>query len=318
MSRFFNLAWLFAGSCMIAAAQQPQLSDLGAQPVSHESRELAGVRQAIDARQFAQAEDILRGYLQANDLSSDAHTLLAYALLRENKPRESLAEYTRAASLSRPTADTLINVAQDYVLLDDLDDAVAWNLRAVQMEPHNAEAWYGLGRLRYSQQRYGDAKSAFGRALELAPESVKVENNLGLALEATDDLDGAGAAYRKAIAMQASMPLGERSDQPLLNLATLLLHENKATEAEPLLRQAVEIDPSEYRSREQLGHLYFQRSEFALAQDQLEQAVKLAPDQSSLRFLLGQAYQKQGKKQQATQEFAAAQRLTSAAAMSKP
>lgn len=300
-----------------ACGQKLQLSDPG-DAVPQEAPELARARQLMDGRQFSQAEEMLRLYLRSNDLSPSAHALLGYALLRENKPRESLQEYTRAASLRTPTADTLVNVAQDYVLLSDLDDAATWSLRAVQMEPGNANAWYNLGRVRYSQQRYGDAKSAFARALELAPDSVKAQNNLGLALEATDDIDGALTAYRKAVAMQAKLPLKQRDDQPLLNLATLLLHQNKPDEAEPLLRDVAVIDPDNYRTHEQLGHLYLLRAQYPQAQAQLEQAVKLAPDQSSLHFLLGQAYRKQGKTEQAQQEFAAAQRLTSAAANAKP
>ena len=52
-----------------------------------------------------------------------ARYLLAYALLRQNKPKDSL-KYTRAA-LQTPTAEQLREVGQDYVLLDDTTDVPA-------------------------------------------------------------------------------------------------------------------------------------------------------------------------------------------------
>ena len=48
---------------------------------------------------------MLRGYLKDNDGSARGHALLAYSLLRQNRAKESLAEYTRSAALARPDAE---------------------------------------------------------------------------------------------------------------------------------------------------------------------------------------------------------------------
>ncbi len=93
--------------------------------------------------------------------------MLAYALLRENKPADSLKEYTRAAAMEKPSASMLERVGQDYVLLGDWDDADKWTLRAVQMNPSDADAWYSLGRIRYSEQRFRDALSCYPAGAEV-------------------------------------------------------------------------------------------------------------------------------------------------------
>jgi Flp pilus assembly protein TadD len=270
------------------------------------------VQSLLDAGRFHEAEGALRIYLVGNDLSAPAHAMLAYALLRENKPEDSLKEYTRAASMEKPTASMLEHVGQDYVLLGDWDDADKWTLRAVQMSPSDADAWYSLGRIRYSEQRFSDALSCFQQALKLSPKNVKAENNLGLAHEALNQVDAAAAAYRQAIEWQNQGPRDQLSEEPLLNLGVVLLHRNQLTEAEDLLTKAAALAPKDPRIHEQLGHLYMQKADYGAAERELQQACQLDPKNSSLHFLLGQAYRHLGKLQESKAEFAASARLGNA------
>lgn len=290
------------------SAQQPDLSD----PKVSGEREntLAGVKALLDAGEFREAESALRSYLVDNDLSASAHEMLAYTLLRENKPADSLKEYTRAAAMETPSASLLEHVGQDYVLLGDWDDADKWTLQAVRLSPSDAEAWYSLGRIRYSEQRFRDAVSCFQQALKYSPKSVKAENNLGLAYEATNQTDAAIVAYRQAIAWQDQGPPGEVSEQPLLNLGIVLLHRGEVAEAGSLLSKAAAIAPNDPRIHEQLGHLYMQKADYASAEPELKRACELDPKSSSLHFLLGQTYRHLGKMEEANAEFAASQRLS--------
>lgn len=291
-------------------AQQPALSDQT--PSSREENPLTEVKVLLDAGRFQEAEGALRSYLVDNDLSATAHETLAYVLLRENRPADSLKEYTRAATMESPSASMLEHVGQDYVLLGDWDDADKWTLRAVQTNPSDADAWYSLGRIRYSEQRFRDAVSCFQQVLKFSPKSVKAENNLGLAYEATNQTDAAVAAYRQAIEWQNQGPLDQLSEQPLLNLGIVLLHRGEMTDAESLLTKAAALAPKDPRIHEQLGHLYMQRADFGAAERELKQACTLDSKNSSLHFLLGQAYRHLGKMEEAKEEFATSARLANA------
>ena len=300
----------FAYALFAHAAQQPVLSD--PRP-SRGENPLADVKALLDAGRFREAESALRTYLINNDLSASAHEMLAYSLLRQNKPADSLKEYTRAASIETPSATILEHVGQDYVLLGDWDDADRWTLRAVQMNPADADAWYSLGRIRYSEQRFRDAVSCFQQALKLSPMSAKVENNLGLAFEATNQTDAAIAAYRQAIVWQNQGPSDQVSEQPLLNLGIVLLHRGELAEAETLLAKAAILAPKDPRIHEQLGHLYMQKGQYGAAERELKEACELDPKSSSLHFLLGQAYRHLGKVEEAKAEFSTSARLSNAA-----
>jgi Flp pilus assembly protein TadD len=137
-----------------------------------------------------------------------------------------------------------------------------------------------------------------------------VENNLGLAFEATNQTDAAVAAYRQAIEWQDQGPRDQLSEQPLLNLGVVLLHRGEMTEAESLLTKAAAMAPRDPRIHEQLGHLYMQKADYAAAEHELQKACELDPRNSSLHFLLGQAYRHLGKLEDAKAEFAASARLS--------
>jgi tetratricopeptide (TPR) repeat protein len=267
------------------------------------------VQALLDAARYHEAEGALRVYLVQNSGSAAGHAMLAYALLRENQPRESLEEYTRASAIEKPSAEMLERVGQDYVLLGDWNDADKWTLRAVQMNPADADAWYSLGRIRYTNQRFSDALSCFERVLKLTPKSVKAENNLGLAHEAMNQTDAAVVAYSQAIAWQNEGPLNQRSEQPLLNLSIVLLHRNELAEAEPLLTEAAAIAPKDPRILEQLGQLHMQKADYVAARRELQQACEQDPKSSGLHFLLGQAYRHLGQQEEAKAEFATSARL---------
>jgi Flp pilus assembly protein TadD len=280
----------------------PQISDMPAPRAEAAGSTLQGVQRLIDAGEFKRAASALGAYLQREQTSAKAHSMLAYCMLRMGDAKGSLTEYTKAAAIERPDSTDLQNVAKDYALLNDLPDADHWMSLAVQMNPKDPEAWYGLGRIRYSQQRFQDAADCFGRALVFAPQSVKAENNLGLSYEGLNRTDDAVTAYRNAIKWQGDSP--HPSEQPLVNLGIVLLHQGKLPAAEQLLTQAAAIAPRDPTIREQLGHLYLQQNQLGKAQEQFEQAIALNPENPALHFLLGRVYRAEGEDEKAKAEFA--------------
>jgi Flp pilus assembly protein TadD len=278
-------------------APQPALCLANEQPGCIED----GARQSLVRGQFEEAEKELRQVIAAGSPCPDAHFLLAYALLRQNRPKESLAEYTAAARLRTPTPEDLRNVALDYVLLKDYPDADHWIQRALLVNAHDSENWYVLGRIRYSTGDFPGAVKAFEHTLLLAPGSVKAENNLGLAYEGLNQVDKAVDAYRLAIAFGEKS--GKPSEQPMINLAILLAHRSDLDAALALLERAVILAPEDASVREHLGHVYLERNELAEAQVQLEKAVAFSPQDARLHFLLGQVYRREGISDKANFEF---------------
>jgi tetratricopeptide (TPR) repeat protein len=255
----------------------------------------------IQLQEFPAADAALRGYIRNHSESQDALYLLGFVLHRENKPKESLEIYTKAAATHTPTGDDLKIVGLNYVLLNDYPDAIKWFEKAVEFEPRNSDAWYYLGRAYYSQTRVPDAKNAFLTVLKLEPYHSKAENNLGLIFESEAKPDEALVAYRSAINWQEHSPTP--SEQPYLNLGSLLLEQGSASDALQPLQKAVAIAPNNASCHLKLGSARLRLGKLKEAQPELEEAVRLEPENAAAHFQLGRLYKQLKLTDRAKKEF---------------
>ncbi len=255
----------------------------------------------VNLGEFAAAEPVVRAYLEVVKNSYQALYLLGYVLEQENKPKESLESFTRAAAISTPRPEDLRLVALDYVLLDDYKDAIEWLSRAVGGNPSNSEAWYDLGRAHMHVGNFAEAQRDFERVIALAPRDARALNNLGLTYEAQNRSDEALAAYNRAIDAQSDSR--HPSEQPLLNLGVLLNTRNRFSEAAALLEKAVAIAPVSSRCHEELSRAYAGAHRDGLARDQMERAVLLDPKSPSLHYELSQIYRRAGLADRAQAEL---------------
>jgi tetratricopeptide (TPR) repeat protein len=259
---------------------------------------LAETENLVRAEVYGRAECKARQLIAAQPDSAEAHYLLGYILNRNDKPDESLKEYTAGAKLRHPSSNDLAVVALDYALLKDYTDAAKWMNQALAGEPGNAQYWYYLGRIQYSLNAFDDARTAFEKSLSLRPNDVHDLYNLGLTYEGLGQPETAIELYRQAITND-----GASDAQPFYDLGSLLARENRTDEALPLLEKAAELEPRNpgilegvAKAEGQLGHLQSSRKH-------LELAVILQPNVSSLHFELGHVYQKLQMATAAKQQF---------------
>lgn len=266
----------------------------------------------VRLEKYADADTSLHAYLGEQPNSPEALYLLGYVLNRENRPSESLAVYTKAAALQPPLGDDLKIVGLDYVLLNDYADAIHWLEKAVQLDDRNYEAWYFLGRAYYTRTRISEAGAAFEKALQLKPHDSKAENNFGLVLEAEARPAEAMQAYRSAIEWQQKEP--RQSEQPYLNLGSILLDQDRSEEALPSLEQAVKLGLTNPLCHQKLGTAFLRLSKLGEAQKELEAAARLDPENAATHFQLGKLYKQMHAMDRAQKEFARAEEIQSRAA----
>ena len=246
----------------------------------------------VELNKLRDAEQLARRFLEVHKNSGDGHFLLGYILFKLEQPKSSLAEYTEGAKYRKPTAADLQAVAGDYVLLKDYPDADKWFTTAIEWNPNDALGWYYLGRTKYNENRFDEAVSAFQKCLELDPKNVKAEDNLGLSYEGLGRMDDAMAAYRTAIAWQTGSTT--RNAGPFLDLGSLLVESDHASDALPYLLDAARLSPEDYRVHRQLGKTYARLNQLEKAGAEFEQAARLAPENAPIHFMLAQVYRRQG------------------------
>jgi tetratricopeptide (TPR) repeat protein len=282
---------------------------------------------------LSEAEAAIRNYLQEHVDSADAHFLLGFILFREvqakwleagekdsealrynsgdlsgslvtyrdAKVKESLAEFTAGAKYHVPNAFDLKIVGLDYILLKDYLDADHWLTRSLQWDPRDAQAWYYMGRTKYSESQFREAIEAFAHCLRLEPRNIQAENNVGLSYEALGQPDQAIQAFKNAIAWEVESP--DKDPEPFIELAHLYLNQNEPEKAVPYLSQSIAIFPRVSKAHETLGKAYSLLHRLPEAQAELEQAVALAPEAASLHCMLGQVYRQEGMVKEAKAAF---------------
>ncbi len=211
---------------------------------------------------------------------------------RDTKSKASLAEFTAGAKYHTPSAFDLKIVAFDYMLLDDYMDADKWLSKLLEWTPNDTEGWYYLGRTKYNENRFEEAVHAFQQTLKLEPNSVKAEDNLGLAFAGLGRVEDAALAYENAIAWQKKA--ATKNPGPYIDMGSLLLDENRPTDAISYLMQAIEISPRDFKAHELLGKAYSRLDQLPQAQNELERAIALAPQNPNLPCMLAPLYRKQG------------------------
>ena len=293
---------------------------------------LIEAKSLLDKGLVTQAETVTRQFLLQHADSAEGHYLLGYILfdevrekylgeeqkegenfqydetvsaslveMRDTKARESLVELSAGARYRSPSAFDLKIVALNYLLLKDEPSAEKWLNASTKLNSQDAQAWYYLGRTRYSETKYASAIEAFAHCLKLDPENVVAEYNVGLSYEGLNQSDQAIQAYQNAIAWESQRQL--KSPAPFVALARLYLHQNQPEKAVPYLLQAVTAFPQLSLPHEELGKAYSVLHRLPEAQEQLEKAVQLSPQNASLRCLLGQVYQQQKMTAKAQTEF---------------
>ncbi len=248
------------------------------------------------------AEQELRAALVLNPAETNAHFLLGNVLFLENRPQDSLAEYTAGARRRSPGVEELMTVASDYILLKDLADADKWLNYVVELDPSNARAWYLLGRTQYNEDHTVDAERSFKRVLAIHPNDVRAEYNLGLVDEKLQRPAEALTAYRTAIAWQSGKTTQDA--QPYLDLGMLLASQNNAAEALPVLQDAVRYAPENPLAHQELGRVFESLGRYEEALGSLHRAVTLAPEAQQPHFFLARVLKRLGRNDEAAAEYA--------------
>ena len=262
---------------------------------------LLEARALLENERLPEADHTVRAYLATDVRSASGLYLLGDVLFLENRPRESLETYTRAAAIRTPSAEDLRVVALDYVLLDSYPDARHWLTRALSLNPQNPLALYDLGRVDMHDGNFNAALQHFEASLALDPGAPRTLNNLGLTFEALNRPADALASYARAIQSQRTGP--HTSEQPLLNQGALLTTQNRAGEAVLPLTASVRIAPRCIRCHEELARALAAVGQLSPAIEQLRAAIALEPQNPRLHFQLGQLCRRAGLLEEARREF---------------
>ena len=189
----------------------------------------------------------------------------------------------------------------------DVNMAKKYYETATQLDPSYALAWVGLSRARYWQANAGIvpvgegqrlAREAVERALVLNPNLAAAHAQMSRLKRQVDfDWVGSNASIQQAITLEPGKP--EYIEQAATSAAYL----GRFDQALELGRRAVELDPLNASSWENLGEIEIFNGQLDQAAADCKKALELNPDVPPGPFYLILIYIMQGRPQDALPEF---------------
>ena len=177
-------------------------------------------------------------------------------------PRDTVARRARARD----------RIRRGWTVLQEMHpaEAAAYFDEAARLDPGSAEPWNARARLAYLEERFPDAKTAYGRALKLDPGNpVLVEG-----MEKTRLAADSAARLANLEAKAAAFP-GDPAARCELGNAYFRMGRDRA--AEEQYRTALGIDPGHSRAWNNLGSVFSARGNFRAAVGAYERAVRADP-----------------------------------------
>lgn len=250
--------------------------------------ELGRFEQAI-----AQYREALR--LQPKYIAAQGN--MGNAFFRMGRTNEALAAYRGAMGMNSNHFDTVRNAADVLQAMGRMDEALEHYQRAAELQPTNALAHLGMGRISLARQREEEARISFDRALRYETNLTAYIITEGDRLFKQTFFNEAADRYREALFINPSNSLAHH------NLANALVKLGHLPEAVTQFEEALRLDPEYPLARFNLGNALFELGRMEEAVSQYREALRLDPENLSAAINMGRAFCARGRFEDGIEQF---------------
>jgi tetratricopeptide (TPR) repeat protein len=247
--------------------------------------------EARDARKYAEAEQSYRTALQLNAREWRASYGLGNVYTDQQRWEEAEKAYRQSISANQQNAD--LQIALSYVLVQPrsggagarrLAEAEAAARRAIQLQAANAIAYDRLGvALEARGLAAGDVEAAYRRAVELDTQFAVAHAHLARLLRKNNRASEAEPYYRRAIELAQDAPT-------LVLIADALQSEQRWDDSEPVLSRALSLDARNPGALFLMGRMLVVKKRYSEAEPLLKSAIEISPRSFAPYSVLGSAY----------------------------
>lgn len=264
----------------------------------------------IQHKELTTAEKMIVGRLVTTPEDPQLITLLAQVRFDQRRYKEALQLVDAADSIAGPTAKGVTLRGLVAVVQHKLELAEPRFREAIRLDPKYAYAHHYLARLLYTQNHFNEAIEESKAAIAVAPDFVRAYENLGLCYEGKQQITEATKWYLEAIHREEMG--GRKTEWPSLDLATMLIRNDRLEEAKPYLLDALKLNPINAQSHFQMAILLEKTGDLQGALQELQRTVSLDSNKAEAHYRAARIYQRLGKKAEADQEFLEFKRISEA------
>jgi anaerobic magnesium-protoporphyrin IX monomethyl ester cyclase len=206
---------------------------------------------------------------------------------------EAIHWYKKALQINSKNAVALSNMGFALQTTGKIEEAVASYQKAIAIKPDYAEAHSNLGNAMKKQGKMKEAATSYQKAIAIKPGHAKSHFNLGVALQEQGKLDEAVASYQKAIAIKPDYA------DAYSNLGNTIQEQGKLEEAITNYQKAISVKPGLAAAHSNLGNALQEQGKLEEAVTSYQKAISIKPDYANAYSNLGNTLQKQGKLEEA-------------------
>jgi len=228
-----------------------------------------------------EAQGYMKKALRIDPDSVDAHFSYGELLFEDGKFPEAIEHFERAARLAPDNVPVHNSLAIALTAVGSADMAIAHIEKTIALSGGSVpDYYYNLG-CAYSAK--GDAKNAaesFRRAISGNPASPQYHLLLGIALLDGGDVQNARAEFETVLSMDAADPAARTK------LAVIALSEGRLDDCIGQLRDVLASSPADPEARENLAKALVQKRDFAQAERVLRDGIEMQPTVEMARQLV--------------------------------
>ncbi len=209
---------------------------------------------------------------------------------------QSIEVFNSLIKRGKIDVEVYYNLAFNYVLTFDYDNAKEMFKKCITLEPENPYAHKDLGVLYLKMNCYDWALDEMKKAIELEDDIAEFHYSLGVCLMTLSRIEEAKSAFEKALKYEPDYA------DALAYYGYIYLLNRDFDKALEILQHAIKIDPNNFLAKSHLAKYYFTVEKFDIAKQFLLDITTTTKDDETLN-MLGICYMKTNEYENAMNLF---------------
>lgn len=254
---------------------------------SYTDAHLASARVDMKANRIYQAGQSLN---KAYELEPDRKEIIKALMEWNFSSRQHQKAIEFAGKCDCEGADRVIGMS--YYRMEHYGNAETYLLKALKVNPRDAEAAYTLGRTYMELENFKSTLQYFQQAVDADPTRANWQYELALLYYNASD-------YAKSLQhFEAAVTAGYRVDNDFLeNMGFCQLYAGEVETAMATLNQVIERKPNNANLMKDIAQAMYATKRYQGAIQFYENALTIAPDDAPSLFMAGMCFQKMGQKE---------------------
>lgn len=227
----------------------PKTAGTGARPTDIGPVSFADAEAAYRARKYGEAAGLFERYVADRPASGVGQFMLGMSAWKAGNLAKAEQAFDAALAIDPTHVKSLMNLARVRIEQKRSDEANALLTRASSIQPGTGEVHRLLGRAFYVQGKMDDAVEAYRHALDLDGQDAWSMNNLGLILLEQQQAEEALPLLAQAVELRKDTPAFHN------NLGMALEHTGRFKAAAAAYTDALTADAEYERARQNLARV---------------------------------------------------------------